>query len=506
MGDIDKNNYPIGYAALVEQFKLSVIPHFRYSYIALQGGRRVVRSKGSTVYFYDKGYALEPDAGPLEHIAFSLKHEGMNLEIIKACFEHIKAHEVEKYVASQPTGKYARMIWYLYESLTSAVLKIVNIDKGSYVYLLNPKHYYTAKPIKQLRYRIYDNLLGNFTWCPFVRRTPLLEQFEKKQINVMAQDVLKKYPHNIQQRATSYMYIKETRSSYALEHEQPSTSRMDRFIKLLSNADKIKHLNKPILVELQNNIVEPRFANHDYRSTQNYIGEDVIGEHIIHYISPKPSDVPVLMNGLLASMDRMLASKVSPVIIAAAISFGFVYIHPFDDGNGRLHRFIIHYLLRITEFIKSNTIIPISATMLNDRKAYDDALECFSKPLLLVLSDYNIDASGRLSIQQGTLDYYQYIDCTSMAEFLFSCLETTITTQLPQELLFLVSYDKTKHALQNIVDMPDNKIDLVIKLILQNKGHLASSKRTKLFSMLTDKEIADMEHAVQKYMSNSLRN
>lgn len=506
MKNINKNGDPIGYAAIIERCNLSVIPHFRSSYIALQGGRKVIRSKKTTDYIYDKNYALDPGAGLLEHIAFALKHEGLNLEIIKACLEHIKPSEVEKYVLSQPAGKYARMIWYLYESFTGAVLRIPDLEQGSYVPLLNPKDYYTSKPIKKQRYRIHDNLLGNFTWCPFVRRTPMLEQYENKQLDKKAQAVLKKYPHNIQERAASYMYIKETRSSYALEHEQPTQSRMQNFIKLLINADMIEHLNKPILVELQNNIVEPRFANNDYRSTQNYVGEGgVTGNQIIHYISPKPKDVPLLMEGLLAAMDRMVASEVSPVIIAATVSFGFVYIHPFDDGNGRLHRFIIHYLLRITQFIQSNTIIPISATMLDDRTSYDDALECFSKPLLQVLSDYAIDSSGKLLVRPDTLGYYQYIDCTAIAEYLFECLETTINTQLPKELLFLVSYDKTKSALQNIVDMPDNKIDLFIALAVQNKGHIAASKRSNIFFMLTDREVSDMEHVVQKQMAHLLK-
>ncbi len=34
-----------------------------------------------------------------------------------------------------------------------------------------------------------------------------------------------------------------------------------------------------------------------------------------------------------------------PVAAATAIAFGFVYIHPFEDGNGRLHRWLIHHVL-----------------------------------------------------------------------------------------------------------------------------------------------------------------
>ena len=33
------------------------------------------------------------------------------------------------------------------------------------------------------------------------------------------------------------------------------------------------------------------------------------------------------------------------MVAAAAVAFGFVYIHPFEDGNGRLHRWRIHHVL-----------------------------------------------------------------------------------------------------------------------------------------------------------------
>ncbi|MDH3465586.1 MAG: Fic family protein [Gammaproteobacteria bacterium] len=37
----------------------------------------------------------------------------------------------------------------------------------------------------------------------------------------------------------------------------------------------------------------------------------------------------------------MRDDALDPILQAAATAFGFIYIHPFQDGNGRLHRCLI---------------------------------------------------------------------------------------------------------------------------------------------------------------------
>jgi hypothetical protein len=72
----------------------------------------------------------------------------------------------------------------------------------------------------------------------------------------------------------------------------------------------------------------------------------------------------------------------------------------------------------------------------------------------------------------------------------------TIDEELREELDFLVSYDRVKAAIQDIVDMPDMKINLFIRLCLQNHGHLSAKKREAHFSLLNDDEIERMEQVV----------
>ncbi len=62
---------------------------------------------------------------------------------------------------------------------------------------------------------------------------------------------------------------------------------------------------------------------------------------------------------------------------------------------------------------------------------------------------------------------------TSQAEALYDFVEKTIETELVEELNFLASYDNTKKSIQDIIDMPDGRIDLFIKLCIQNNGYLS---------------------------------
>ena len=80
---------------------------------------------------------------------------------------------------------------------------------------------------------------------------------------------------------------------------------------------------------------------------------------------------------------------------------------------------------------------------------------------------------------------------------LFRFIEHTIDTELVKELSFLAKYDETKKAIQDVVDMPDRKIDLFIRFCLENNGRLSARKRSSQFDFLSDDEIARMEQAIQ---------
>jgi hypothetical protein len=202
------------------------------------------------------------------------------------------------------------------------------------------------------------------------------------------------------------------------------------------------------------------------------------------------------MDGLFSAHRTLQEGSVPAIIHAAAISYGFVFIHPFEDGNGRIHRFLIHNILSLRGAIPRGLMLPVSAAMLKNPALYDHSMEVFSNPLMRLI-EYELDDLGQMTVPGGIGPWYRYIDMTAQAEALYDFVKITIEHELVEELDFLANYDKTKQAIQGVVDMPDRLIDLFIQLCLQNNGRLSARKRESHFGLLTDGELANMEDAVR---------
>jgi len=493
----------IGYTALVDRYDLKVIPHYRSSYLAPKGRGYTEITNHHETHVYPKSYALANPDDPLAHLEFALKYEGVNLEIMGQFFRLIDPNAITHYIAEKPTGKYRRKIWFFYEFLLDRALDLPGASNCPYVPLLDPKSYYATQGTKSPRHAIVNNLLGNVVYCPIIRKTETLLSFEEKQLEKQASALLKGIDPAVLERTTNYLFTKETKSSFGIERIKPDRKKQERFITLLEQANNIPKLDKAQLVELQNAIVEEQYQDKDYRVTQNYVGElTSTYQEKIHYISPKPEDIQQLMAGYLAFENNAFTSDVNPVVLAAALAFGFVFLHPFEDGNGRIHRFLIHYVLSKTGFTPVDLIFPVSAVMLKNLKAYDRALETFSKPLLDTINQFELSDSGELTVHEDTAQHYAYLDYTYFTEYLFECIETTIKKDFKEELDFIQRYDKAKSQIQNILDMPDIKVDRIIRCIAQNNGKLGQKMRTTYFSELSDEMVQSIETVVRSTMLN----
>jgi hypothetical protein len=485
-----------GYEALIAWYELDVITNWHRSFVAAGSPRRIETPSGIIEEVYPPKYWPGGSVG--DHLEFALKYDGTNLAILSSLFSIVPREEILAYVNSKPTGKYARRLWFLYEFLTGSTLPLDDLKRGNYVDLLDPEQYYTVAPSRQVRrQRINDNLLGDARFCPTIRRTDALRRFEEADLTERCEKLVTAYSPEVLKRALSYLYTKETKSSFQIEHIQPNSTRTERFVALLQLAEKEDFCEKSALIELQNRIVDPRFRETDYRKVQNYVGETVAWQREkVHFACPKPEDLESLMGGLTTAHSMMEEGSVAPVVHAAAIAFGFVFLHPFDDGNGRIHRFLIHNILARRGFTPQGIMFPISASLLKHAAEYDASLEAFSQPLMTLI-EYSLDEDGRMTVQNETARWYAYIDLTPQAEALSQFIEYTIDTELVEELSFLARYDQTKKSIQDIVDMPDRQIDLIIRFCVQNNGRLSSRKRESHFEFLSDEEVARIEQAIQ---------
>jgi len=487
---------PAGYAYLLEKSALTGMPHRHASFVSPTGAHRSKVTGDAIEDIYPIRYWPGDNVG--DHLEFALKYDGVNLGLLSLIFEHTRPEEITAYIKSKPTGKYARRTWFFFEFLTGKQLPVDDITSGNYVDALESKDYYTIdNGERSQRHRIVNNLLGPRAFCPIIRKTGRLSKLDSADLRKKCEDIVRAYPPELFRRALSYLYNKETKSSFEIEHIKTSASRTEKFITSLTLAEKEDFCEKQRLIELHNRIVDPRFRDSDYRTSQNFVGQTVAYQkEVIHFICPKPDDLPDLMTGLIVSHKRIKQGHVSPVIHAAAIAYGFVFLHPFEDGNGRIHRFLIHNILSLQGMVPHGLMFPVSAVMLKNPADYDASLEAFSRPLLQLI-DYRLDEMGQMSVENDTARWYRYMDMTAQAEALYEFVEKTIKEELIKELSFLAAYDNTKKAIQDIIDMPDRLIDLFIQLCLQNNGALSAKKRSSHFAFLTNEELSAMEQAVK---------
>ncbi|MCL4497308.1 MAG: Fic family protein [Deltaproteobacteria bacterium] len=82
---------------------------------------------------------------------------------------------------------------------------------------------------------------------------------------------------------------------------------------------------------------------------------------------PKPDEVKGFMDNFIEEMNLKI-DKIHPVILAAQIHQGFVFIHPFIDGNGRTARLLMNLTLLRNGY-------PPACIYFHERKNYYAALE-----------------------------------------------------------------------------------------------------------------------------------
>jgi len=494
-----------GFAWLQEKLNIQGFRLTHESYIGTND-KTELSSTNSVIQTFKSKYDVSAD-NPMSHLEFALKYDDLNLAFIKEVFTSIEHRTIVEYVQAKSNRKYPRIIGYLYE-FTEGKSIDVNVTTTNYEDVLDPSRYVTGSVKKISKWKVNDNLLGTKKFCPVIRKTAELSELLDWNIEEAIEDLKHKYSPEIFNRASYYLYKKESKSSSEIEKEQPSQDRMEKFISLLEEAGQKsfeESLSEKELVRLQNVIVDPRYADSRFRNFQNYIGQTMRDySQKIHFVCPPPQFVESLMQGIVDLNTKNTST--TPVVKATMVSFGYVYIHPFEDGNGRIHRFLIHDILVRDGIVPNSTILPVSAQILAHMDEYDAVLEMLSK-LIERKAKYNLNASGEMTVNNASdLEaLYRFPDLTNHTVFLARAIQSTLTKDVPEELLFLQCYDELKRDIQSIVDMPDNKVDRMILFLHQHKGKLAKRKR-KFYNELSDDEIEQMEQAYSEVFERTESN
>ena len=342
-----------------------------------------------------------------------------------------------------------------------------------------------------------DNLLGNGRYCPIIRRTGTVTGFLDQDLAAKARDTVGRTGAHLVARAASFMLLADSRASFEIEGDRPPRTRLERWGRAVMQAGR-NPLTLDEIIRLHGVLIEDmRFVRAGLRPDGVFLGErDHLGDPLPEFIGADPKDLGDLTAGLIEANDRMRADGLDPVLQAAATAFGFVYVHPFQDGNGRVHRCLIHDVMAERKFTPPGMVFPVSSVMLDRIDDYRAALQAHSGPLMPFI-EWRPTPERNVEVLNDTADLYRYFDCTEAAEFLYACVTRTVEHDLPREIDCLRRHDQAIHRIMDTVEMPDRLAENLVMFIRQNKGTLSKKRRTEEFRKLRDGEVASIELIVR---------
>lgn len=202
------------------------------------------------------------------------------------------------------------------------------------------------------------------------------------------------------------------------------------------------------------------------------------------------------MRGLRGLAERTRGQNA--LLRAAALSYGFVYIHPLSDGNGRLSRFLINDTLLRDGVIAPPLILPVSAVIsasASARHAYTQSLELFSKPLMARMREFirfgarqrhadGVESNLHVSDWREPMAAWRYPDLSQQARYLSDVIARSVQSELADEALYLLGHDRALAALKELIEGTSEHYAAIIRSIRQNQG--VSGKLRKRFAAVFD--------------------
>ena len=480
---------PVGYSALIHAYGLQVPAPIRLCAIS----ERHTNLKTSDWRIFPNTYI--PAATLEGHLMFALRHEGLDLAVLRRLFLATGAEAIAALIRAKPTGGYARRIWFLYEWLLGEQLDLADAFGLPYVTVVNVQQQYFAEDRRSTRHKVHNNLPGTPDFCPLIFKTARLERFLASHLRHKARQTVAAIPQDLMLRTAASLLLQDAKASYAIEGENPPRDRMQRWGQAIGEAGQHR-LDIDELLRLQKLVIgDKRLMKFGLRDAGGFIGTHERDSQAVLpvHISARPEDLDSIVGGLIAFEQRD-DKFLDPVLAAAVVAFGFVLAHPFEDGNGRIHRYLMQHVLTRRGFSPPGVSFPISSVILERMDDYKEVLESCSSRILPVVQ-WQATERNNVHVLNDTADYYRFFDATPCAEFLFACLQQTIEEEIPEEAEFLRCQDDFRQRVDAIAAMPDQLFELLLHFLQQNEGRFSKRARTNAFANFSNLEIKKIEAA-----------
>jgi hypothetical protein len=472
------------------------------------GSQRARLASVSRIERLDDGTLLvpgkvAPDPTLLQQALFALKHEGVRLDLLIRLLQEVPPAELVTQIQAAPNSVYGRKLGHLWERWHRQPLP--GLDdlsvSSTYAPLFDPEEYFVGPSRRDARWRIEFNGLGDLDFCPVVRKTTPLRARVDRDILAQAKQFAESVGAALLERALAWAYLSETEGSFAIEGEAPSHDKANLFAALLRSAHVQRSLNETLLVELQNAAISNPFDKAvQFRTEQNRLQRDVPGAAGVTYVPPPPELARELMEGLMRLANQR-PPALEALVHAAVVSFAFVFIHPFMDGNGRLSRFLIHHCLGQSGLLPPQFLLPVSVAMKKHEAAYLQALTSFSRPAReLCRVAWGGDEHYSYEWVEGADIWFRFMDLTEAAAFTLDMAEASLDTHMRREVEFLHLFDRVKRHIDAHHDLRGSDLATLIVAIFQNGGSLSNNRRKRFADRVQAHVLDAIEQTVRRAM------